>query len=140
MIHDNVLVWGNGNPDANLEARAVMMFVAWRDHRDAATDDTVIVQFQSLCFSFDFGAYSSRRLASFEGHLQRGLHDGLSVFVALPAGKRGTARKVATGDRFVDVFGPQSCLTGARAVACLIQIIGSFALVRPYPLIHSVED
>jgi hypothetical protein len=93
MIDDNVLVRGNCNPDADLEAGAVLMLVARRDHSNAAPDDMVIVLFQPLCFTFDFGAHSLRRLASFEGHLQWGLHNGLSVFMAVRAGKRRTGRK-----------------------------------------------
>jgi hypothetical protein len=65
--------------DMDIEAAAVTVFVARCDHSDAASNDVAIVLFQPLYFAFDGNAHSLRRIGSFKSHLQRDLHDDLSV-------------------------------------------------------------
>ena len=45
MIRHDVSVRWNGEPDVDLEARAVTVFMTGSDYRDAASDDAVIVSF-----------------------------------------------------------------------------------------------
>jgi hypothetical protein len=64
-----------------MEAPAVTVFVAGCYHCYAASDDMAIVLFQPLYFTFDRGSRTLRRIGSFKSHLQRDLHDDLSVAV-----------------------------------------------------------
>jgi hypothetical protein len=71
----------NGKRDVDMEAGAVMVFVARCDYSYAASNDMAIVLFQPLYFTFDRNAHGLRRIGSFKSHLQWDLHDNLSVTV-----------------------------------------------------------
>ena len=76
--YDGFVRW-NGKRDVDMEAGAVMVFVARCDYSYAASDDVAIVLFQPLYFTFDRNAHGVRRIGSFKSHLQWDLHDDLSV-------------------------------------------------------------
>lgn len=80
--YDGFVPW-NGKRDVDMEAGAVMVFVARCDYSYAASNDVTIVVFQPLYFTFDRNAHGLRRIGSFKSHLQWGLHDNLSVTVNL---------------------------------------------------------
>jgi hypothetical protein len=80
--YDGFVRW-NGKRDVDMEARAVMVFVARRDYSYPTSNDVAIALFQSLYFTFDRSAHGLRRIGSFKSHLQRDLHDNLSVTVNL---------------------------------------------------------
>ena len=81
MIDYDVFVRWNGQRDVDMEASAVMVFMARCDHSHVASNDVAIVLFQPLYFTFDRSARRLRRIASFKSHLQWDLHDDLSVAV-----------------------------------------------------------
>jgi hypothetical protein len=81
MIDDDVFVRWNCKRDVDMEAAAVTVFVAGCDHGYAASNDMAIGLFQPLYFTFDRSARSLGRIGSFKSHLQRDLHDDLSVAV-----------------------------------------------------------
>jgi hypothetical protein len=69
VIDNDVFVRWNCQRDVDLEAGAVTVFMARRDHSHATSDDVTIVLFQSFDFAFDRSARSLRRIASFKSHL-----------------------------------------------------------------------
>jgi len=79
MIDCDVLVRWSGKRDVDMEAGAVVMFVASCDHSYTASNDVAIVLFQPLYLTFDRSADSLRWIAPFKSHLQWDLHDDLSV-------------------------------------------------------------
>ena len=83
VIDYDVFVRWNGKRDVDMEAGAVMVFVARCDYSYAASNDMAIVLFQPLYFTFDRNAHGLRRIGSFKSHLQWNLHDNLSVTVNL---------------------------------------------------------
>ena len=83
VIDYDGFVPGNGKRDVDMEAGAVMVFVARCDYSYAASNDVTIVLFQPLYFMFDRNAHGVRRIGSFKSHLQWDLHDNLSVTVNL---------------------------------------------------------
>jgi hypothetical protein len=80
--YDGFVRW-NGKRDVDMEAGAVMVFMARCDHCHVASNDVAIVLFQPLYFAFDRSARRLRRIAPFKSHLQWDLHDNLSVTVNL---------------------------------------------------------
>ena len=54
--YDGFVRW-NGKRDVDMEAGAVMVFVARCDHSYAASNDVAIVLFQPLYFTFDRNAH-----------------------------------------------------------------------------------
>jgi hypothetical protein len=88
VIDYDVFVRWNGKRDVDMEAGAVMVFLARCDHCHVASNNVAIVLFQSLYFAFDRSAHRLRRIAPFKTHLQWDLHVDLSVtanFVNAPA-------------------------------------------------------
>ena len=80
--YDGFVRW-NGKRDVDMEAGAVMVFMARCDHCHVASNNVAIVLFQPLYFAFDRSAHGVRRIGSFKSHLQWDLHDNLSVTVNL---------------------------------------------------------
>ena len=78
--YDGLAPW-NGKRDVDMEAGAVMVFVARCDYSYAASNDVAIVLFQPLYFTFDRSTRRLGRIASLKDHLQWDLHDDLSVVV-----------------------------------------------------------
>ena len=97
-IDYDVFVRWNCKPDMDVEVAAVTVFVAGCYHCYAASNDMAIVLFQLLYFTFDRSARSLRRIGSFKGHLQRNLHDNLSVAVDPWVGAQGTFYFTAGGN------------------------------------------
>ena len=79
MIDYDVFVRWNGKRDVDMEAGAVMVFMARCDHCHVASNNVAIVLFQPLYFAFDRSARRLRRIAPFKSHLQWDLHVDLSV-------------------------------------------------------------
>ncbi len=79
VIDYDVFVQWNGKRDVDMEAGAVMVFVARCDHCHVASNNVAIVLFQPLYFAFDRSARRLRRIAPFKSHLQWDLHVDLSV-------------------------------------------------------------
>src|ERR1700719_2335817 len=75
-IDHDVFVRRNSKPDVDLEAGAMAVLVARRDHGYAAPNDVAIMRLQPLYFMFDRNAHGIRWLGSFESHLQWSLHNG----------------------------------------------------------------
>jgi len=82
MIHNDVLVRRQGEPDVDLKAGAVPMFVARGDHRHAACRDAMIVRFEALDFIQYLSAGGIRGFRTFESDLRVNLH-GLSFGCAM---------------------------------------------------------
>jgi hypothetical protein len=78
MVHDDVFVRRDGEPDADLEAGAVPMFMARGDHRYATRRDAMIVGFEAFDFIQYLGAGGIRGFRTFEGDLRVNLHGCLS--------------------------------------------------------------
>jgi hypothetical protein len=78
VIHHDVSVRWNGEPDVDLEASAVTVFMTGSDDRDAASGDTVIVSFQTFNLLGDHRSRTIRRFRTFEGDLWRDFHIALS--------------------------------------------------------------
>ena len=81
VIDYDVFVRWNCKRDVDMEVAAVTGLVAGCYHGYAASNDTAIVLFQPLYFTFDRNAHRLQRIGSFKGHLQRDLHNDLSVAV-----------------------------------------------------------
>jgi hypothetical protein len=79
VIDYDVFVRWNGKRDVDMEAGAVMVFMARCDHCHVASNNVAIVLFQPLYFAFDRSARRLRRIAPFKSHLQWDLHVDLSV-------------------------------------------------------------
>ena len=79
VIDYDVFVRWNGKRDVDMEAGAVMVFMARCDHCHVASNNVAIVLFQPLYFAFDRSARRLRRIAPFKRHLQWDLHVDLSV-------------------------------------------------------------
>ena len=79
VIDYDVFVRWNGKRDVDMEAGAVMVFMARCDHCHVASNNVAIVLFQSLYFALDRSARRLRRIAPFKSHLQWDLHVDLSV-------------------------------------------------------------
>jgi len=76
--YDGFVRW-NGKRDVDMEAGAVMVFMARCDHCHVASNNVAIVLFQPLYFAFDRSARRLRRIAPLKSHLQWDLHVDLSV-------------------------------------------------------------
>jgi len=70
VIDYDVFVRWNGKRDVDMEAGAVMVFMARCDHCHVASNNVAIVLFQPLYFAFDRSARRLRRIAPFKSHLQ----------------------------------------------------------------------
>ena len=79
VIDYDVFVRWNGKRDVDMEAGAVLVFMARCDHCHVASNNVAIVLFQPLYFAFDRSARRLRRIAPFKSHLQWDLHVDLSV-------------------------------------------------------------
>ena len=79
VIDYDVFVRWNGKRDVDMEAGAVMVFMARCDHCHVASNNVAIVLFQPLYFAFDRSARRLRWIAPFKSHLQWDLHVDLSV-------------------------------------------------------------
>ena len=79
VVDENVFVRRNCKPDMDLEPGTVTVLVTRRDHSCAASDDAMIEFLQPIYLLIDYGAYSLRRLDSFEHHFQWNLYNGLSI-------------------------------------------------------------
>jgi hypothetical protein len=79
VIDYDVFVRWNAKRDVDMEAGAVMVFLARCDHCHVASNNVAIVLFQPLYFAFDRSARRLRRIAPFKTHLQWDLHVDLSA-------------------------------------------------------------
>ena len=66
--YDGFVRW-NGKRDVDMEAGAVMVFVARCDYSYATSNDVAIVLFQPRYLAFDRNAHGLRRIGSFKSHL-----------------------------------------------------------------------
>ena len=79
----------------NLEATAVPVFVARRDHSYVASNDVAIVLLQPLHFMCDRSANRLRRIGTLKSDLQRNLHRDLSLAATPQTTMRRAERSLA---------------------------------------------
>lgn len=112
VVHHNVFVWWNRQPNVDLKSDRVAMFLTGSDHLHAATRNAPVMIFQPLYFTQYLGASSVRGVGAFERDLWRDLHlfPRMALRFNLRANHSGTEWLHCTSDSaaclFVQVFGP----------------------------------
>src|ERR1700722_3302010 len=84
MVHHDVFVRWNRQPDVNLEPGAVPVLVTGCDHRHAAAGDALVVRFQPLDLLQYDAARGIRRFRAFESDLWSNLHGDLLDWSPVP--------------------------------------------------------